>query len=158
MYMSSRFQEGLEHHEARIWCSRHNSCHHFSVNHLVQTSVHYTSSLFINYTYMLYTCHCILHHNTSILKQFKVLLWMLRLCITVPYMYHYTSLCKQVTQASLSTSRAVIYHPNCSYSAAASTIGILTSLTAVQKSMIEQYACLSSYVPLLKRTRVYKCH
>ena len=115
-----------------LWCSRHNSCHHFSVNHLVQTSVHYTSSLFINYTYMLYTCHCILHHNTSILKQFKVLLWMLRLCITVPYMYHYTSLCKQVTQASLSTSRAVIYHPNCSYSAAASTIGILTALTAVQ--------------------------
>ena len=26
-------------------------------------------SLFINYTYILYTCHCILHHNTSILIQ-----------------------------------------------------------------------------------------
>ena len=60
-----------------------------------------------------------------------MLLWLLRLCNTVTYMHHYTSPCKQVTQASLSTSRAVIYHTNCSCSAAANKIGLLTAVQTV---------------------------
>ena len=87
IYMSSRFQcyqEGLEHHGVLIIVfkalsyDQHNSCHHSTVNHLVQTSVHHSRtsqillayqayiiiiniiSLFIHYRILHYTyIHCI---------------------------------------------------------------------------------------------------
>ena len=75
MYMSSRFQEGLEHHEVRIMVFKAQLMSSlfsqpFSTDlcplYIIIINI---ISLFINYTYILYTCHCILHHNTSIFIQ-----------------------------------------------------------------------------------------
>ena len=153
--MSSRFQEGLEHHEIRIKVFKAQLMSSlfsqpFSTDlcplYIIIINI---ISLFINYTYILYTCHCILHHNTSILIQTiqgaPVAAKTLHYCTIIVHMHHYTSLCKQVTQASLSTSRAVIYHPNCSCSAAANKIGLYIY---TQKS---EFCNLQSYPEQIKR-------